>query len=75
MAPDKQFEHNMDSFNDILKGGKMTKDGEAIDIVWQNAEDSQTNLGEENFKKIVKVIRDHGPEGKNSKDNVHLYLM
>ena len=79
MAPGQKVEHDVekfnDSFNDILKEGKTsTKEGEAVDIVWENAADSQDSLGEDKFKKIIDVIRDHGPEGKQSKDNVHLYL-
>jgi RNAse (barnase) inhibitor barstar len=74
VAPGEQFDHNMDSFNDLLKGGKITKDGEAVDIVWENAEDSQRSLGEDKFQLILEMIRDHGPEGQQAKDNVHLYL-
>jgi RNAse (barnase) inhibitor barstar len=63
-----QFEKNMDSFNEVLNSSG------GVDIVWQNADESQKNLGEEHFQKILEMIRDHGPEGGKPKDNVHLHL-
>jgi RNAse (barnase) inhibitor barstar len=65
-----QWERNMDSFNNDVLGGSM----EGFDIVWENADSSQQNLGEERFRKILEIIRDHGPDGEKSKDNVHLHL-
>jgi RNAse (barnase) inhibitor barstar len=65
-----QWERNMDSFNNDVLGGSQ----EGFDIVWENADSSQQNLGEERFRKILEIIRDHGPDGEKSKDKVHLHL-
>mmetsp|Transcript_13634 Transcript_13634/g.21494 ORF Transcript_13634/g.21494 Transcript_13634/m.21494 type:complete len:103 (+) Transcript_13634:137-445(+) len=72
---DAQWEKNMDSFNDILSGAfRDPGDDDGIAIVWEHAEESQRSLGDEKFQQLLKAIRDHGPEGKKSQDQVRLHL-
>jgi len=72
VPPGTHVEKNMESFNEVLKNA--FNDSGGIDIVWENASLSQKNLGEENFQKIIDIIRSHGPGGASPRDDVHLHL-
>jgi membrane associated rhomboid family serine protease/RNAse (barnase) inhibitor barstar len=52
--------HNLDSFNDLLRGGFGVYDyHEPIELVWKNFEKSKNDLGMETINTIVKVIDEH----------------
>ncbi len=51
--------HNLNAFNDILRGGFGVQDsGEELIITWVNAAKSKNDLGEELFSTIVNIILD-----------------
>ena len=51
--------HNLDAFNDILRGGFGVHDpGEELIITWVNAGKSRKELGEQLFNTIVEIILD-----------------
>ena len=51
--------HNLDAFNDILRGGFGVHDpGEELIRTWVNAGKSRKELGEQLFNTIVEIILD-----------------
>jgi RNAse (barnase) inhibitor barstar len=51
--------HNLDAFNDILRGGFGVHDpGEELIITWVSAGKSRKELGEQLFNTIVEIILD-----------------
>jgi RNAse (barnase) inhibitor barstar len=65
--------HNLDAFNDVLRGGFGTPvDG--FEICWRNHELSRQCLGDETFETLLDIIRTHGPGGPEAEDKVLLRL-
>lgn len=60
--------HNLDAFNDILRGGFGVHDpGEELIITWVNAGKSRKELGEQLFNTIVEIILDCDNSGHDCK--------
>ena len=60
--------HNLDAFNDILRGGFGVHDpGEELIITWVNAGKSRKELGEQLFNTIVEIILDYDNSGHDCK--------
>ena len=60
--------HNLDAFNDILRGGFGVHDpGEELIITWVNAGKSRKELGEELFNMITDIILDSDNSGHECK--------
>ena len=58
--------HNLNAFNDILKGGFGVHEyGEAITIRWKNFSRSQNELSKDLMDDIVKIIKDTDNSGHN----------
>jgi RNAse (barnase) inhibitor barstar len=52
--------HNMNAFNDLLRGGFGVHDYEQpIKLVWRNSLESKTILGEFMFRDLVNLIGEH----------------
>ena len=64
--------HNLDAFNDVLRGGFGTPNG-GFAICWKNHELSREWLGLE-FNRLLEIIRTHGPGGREEEDRVTLIL-
>ena len=57
---DWQTGHNLDAFNDLLRGGfGVYEYGEPIKLIWANFSNSCENLGQELIDKLVEIIKDH----------------
>lgn len=58
--------HNLDAFNDILRGGFGVHDyGEELEILWINSEKSKNDLGyAETVKHYKKVLKNCHPSNK-----------
>jgi RNAse (barnase) inhibitor barstar len=65
--------HNLDAFNDVLRGGFGTPDG-GFTLRWKHHARSRRRLGEAQFESILSIIRNHGPGGDESQDWVQLIL-
>jgi RNAse (barnase) inhibitor barstar len=52
MIPDAEWEHNLDAFNDILRGGFGTPE-EGFEIVWKNSNNSQIKLGYDETLRVL----------------------
>ena len=62
-AWDSRTGHNLDSFNDVLRGGfGMHGYGEPIRIVWKNYDKSKEDLGAEKTGKILEIILRDGED-------------
>ena len=59
--------HNLDAFNDVLRGGFGVHNNEAIKIKWINYEQSKKNLGNEMILKIIEIILDFDNSGHDCK--------
>lgn len=60
--------HNLDAFNDILRGGFGVHDpGEELIITWVNAGKIRKELGEQLFNTIVEIILDCDNSGHDCK--------
>lgn len=56
--------HNLDAFNDLLRGGfGMHEYGEPIHIIWRSMAKSRQCLGEQNVNRILSVIYDNEDSG------------
>lgn len=73
LIPGHGWGRNLDAFDDILMGGFGTP-VEGFTIKWRNSEASRSTLGPTLFNTLLEIIRDHGPGGKQAKDNVRLLL-
>ncbi len=52
--------HNLDAFNDLLRGGfGIYQYEEPITRIWMNFSKSRINLGQELIDKLVVIIQDH----------------
>ncbi len=57
---DWQTGHNLDAFNDLLRGGfGIYEYGEPIKLLWCNFSKSYDNLGKELIDKLVEIIKCH----------------
>ena len=59
--------HNLDAFNDLLRGGFEVFDNEPIKIKWINYKKSKKDLGNEMILKIIEVILDFDNSGHDCK--------
>ena len=51
---------NLDSLNDFLRGGfGVVEYEESFKLIWLNSKKSEKDLGQELFKKIIEIIKDH----------------
>lgn len=58
--------HNLDAFNDLLRGGfGMHEYREPIHIIWRNMRQSRQALGEQTVNQILAVIGDNEDSGHN----------
>lgn len=72
-AEDFEPGHNLNAFNDLLRGGfGMHEYGEPILIRWENYGKSKEDLGEEQILCILEVILQGGDTGHDCK--LELYL-
>lgn len=57
---DWQTGHNLDAFNDLLRGGfGVYEYGEPVKIVWTNFAKSREKLGNETTDILLEIIYDH----------------
>lgn len=59
--------HNLDAFNDILRGGFGVFDEEPIILKWKNYKESKEKLGNEIILKIIEIILDFNNSGHDCK--------
>ncbi|TLD69672.1 barstar family protein [Phragmitibacter flavus] len=64
--------HNLDAFNDILRGGFGTPE-EGFVIKWTHSELSKVKLGKD-FDRLIEIIRCHCVGGDEEEDGVELHL-
>jgi RNAse (barnase) inhibitor barstar len=59
---------NLDAFNDVLRGGFGVYDsGEAVEVVWTNADKSKSDLGAtETLQHLKKILARCHPSNKKS---------
>ena len=58
---DWQTGHNLDAFNDLLRGGfGVYECDEPVSLIWTNFSNSRKHLGQTLIDKLVEVIKDHG---------------
>ena len=55
--------HNLDAFNDILRGGFGVFDEGPILLKWKNYEKSKEDLGSENILSLIEIILDFNNSG------------
>lgn len=72
LIPGAEWGHNLDAFNDILRGGFGTPDGGFV-LRWKNSDRSRECLGSV-FDCLVEIIGDHGKGGDEAEDGVELEL-
>jgi RNAse (barnase) inhibitor barstar len=62
---------NLDAFNDVLSGGFGVYDsGEAVEVVWINADKSKSDLGAtETLQYLKKILARCHPSNKKSVEN------
>ena len=65
--------HNLDAFNDILRGGFGTPE-EGFTLRWKNHSISKARLGYPAFDWLIEIIRKHGRGGEEEQDCVELVL-
>ncbi len=67
---DWEIGHNLDAFNDLLRGGFGVHEyEEQITIIWKNSLKSETNLGfEETINHYTNILQKCHPTSKNSID-------
>lgn len=58
LIPGKHWGHNLDAFNDILRGGFGTPE-EGFVLVWKNARKSKVDIGQTTFMTLVDIILEH----------------
>ena len=79
LIPGIEWGHNLDAFNDILRGGFGTPD-EGFVLRWKNSKISMESLaerrddGETVYETLVQIIKAHGPKGAEPNDAVDLIL-
>jgi RNAse (barnase) inhibitor barstar len=57
---DWQIGHNLDAFNDLLRGGfGVYEYAEPVNIVWTHFSDSMDKLGSELIDTILEIVADH----------------
>lgn len=57
---DWQTGHNLDAFNDLLRGGfGVYEYEEPVKLVWTNFSNSTKTLGQELIDTLVEIITDH----------------
>lgn len=59
--------HNLDAFNDILRGGFGVFEEESITLKWRNYKKSKEKLGNEIILKIIETILDFNDSGHDCK--------
>ena len=59
--------HNLDAFNDILRGGFGVFEEESIILKWRNYKKSKEELGNEIMLKIIETILDFNNSGHDCK--------
>lgn len=59
--------HNLDAFNDLLRGGFWVHDDEPILIKWFNYNKSKSDLGNEMILRIIEIILDFNNSGHECK--------
>ena len=59
--------HNLDAFNDILRGGFGVFEEEPIILKWKNYKESKEKLGNEIILKIIEIILDFNNSGHDCK--------
>lgn len=59
--------HNLDAFNDLLRGGFGVHDDEPIVIKWFNYNKSKRDLGNEMILRIIEIILDFNNSGHDCK--------
>ena len=70
---DWQTGHNLDAFNDLLRGGfGVYEYEEPINLIWKNISKSKTDLGKETTKKWYeqKIVVNKGENQKFFKDKL-----
>jgi Barstar (barnase inhibitor) len=73
LLTDWTWRGNLNAFEDILRGGFGTPEGGFV-LRWLNSERSRDALGTQ-FDVVIRMIRDHGPGGRESEDGVELELL
>lgn len=73
VVPGAPWGHNLDAFNDILRGGFGTPDGGFV-LRWVNSSLSRERLGKDIFDTLVVIIEFHCPGGEEQDDGVELVL-
>lgn len=57
---DWQTGHNLDAFNDLLRGGfGVYEYEESVKIIWINFSISKSKLGSKQTEILLKIIKDH----------------
>ncbi len=57
---DWQTGHNLNAFNDLLRGGfGVYEYEEPVKLIWINFSNSKNTLGQETIDTLVKIIIDH----------------
>jgi len=57
---DWQTGHNLDAFNDLLRGGfGVFEYGEPVTIIWTNFSQSKEKLGNELIETLLEIIKEH----------------
>lgn len=66
LIPDAGWGHNLDAFNDILRGGFGTPD-EGFILIWENSEVSRSRLGySETVRQLERRLERCHPTNRNS---------
>jgi RNAse (barnase) inhibitor barstar len=80
LIPEAWWGHNLDAFNDILRGEFGTPEGGFV-LRWKNSALSRERLGSFKegveptvFELLVEIIRVHGAGGAEAEDGVELVL-
>ena len=53
-----EWGHNLDAFNDVLRGGFGTPP-EGFELIWRNHDLSRQKLGNEQFATVLEIIGNH----------------
>jgi RNAse (barnase) inhibitor barstar len=74
LIPDVEWGHNLDAFNDILRGGFGTPE-EGFVLKWKNSALSRERLGSTDFDLLVEIVNVHAAGGSEAQDGVELVLV
>ena len=71
LIPGAKWGHNLDAFNDILRGGFGTPDGGFV-LRWVNSDVSRQRLGSNVFESVLSILAVHTAGGREQDDGVEL---